>query len=205
VPPETGSINCLNFLPRTIVPGADAIHLTTDGGPYSITLTNLVTGVLTSTGADAEGIYTFTNADNSPIIITNSAPIATLGVTAEGIYANAHGDFSPITITNSGPVATAGDGAAGILAFNRNGVSNSGITIVNSGPIATIGALAYGARADTDGDASPVTLINSGPIATLGVNAIDLFALTRGNGSDVTVSIAVPSRLWASTRSASSP
>ncbi|MFO7982522.1 MAG: matrixin family metalloprotease, partial [Desulfuromonadales bacterium] len=112
-------------------------------------------GAVTTSGADAYGIYTHVGFDND---IVSSGSITTAGKAAHGIFAFLGNGNE---IVSSGTISTSGGDAYGILALGENG------SIISEGEIVTEGKAAHG----LGGSGSGHRLENRGSITTRGDQA----------------------------------
>ena len=152
---------------------------------------NLETGIVTTKGTTAHGVYAFSESGNSESI--NRGVITTQGDSSRGIMAGSYGDGNPATldaeainygtITTSGSRIAGGGSANGMLVFVRRGSARA-VNEVN-GSITTSGT---SDDLTTDGGVAGIS-VSAGFGVTDAPDSSSAEAINRGTVTSATVGI----------------
>lgn len=153
--------------------GNDADAIYSDDTNASITNNN----VINTTGEAADGI----RSEGADAVVDNNGTISTTGdaVIAFGAASGIRTSGANFTVNNSGTISTSGNGSEGIISTGTNATINNSNTITTSG-----NANAYGTSSAIKSDGSDTSINNSGSISTTGNSAVGIEA----SGTDTAIS-----------------
>ena len=144
----------------------------------SLTLTNGVGGVVTTTGVAASGLYAQT--DGGDAILGNQGSVSTSGYQAHGLEARTNSGSLTLTNGADGVITTSGLFGSGLKAESKSGL----ISVDNQGVVTTTGEGGHGieiatARMDPAlAERGDVALVSRGQITTSGVRATGVLVQT---------------------------
>ena len=144
----------------------------------SLTLTNGVGGVVTTTGVAASGLYAQT--DGGDAILGNQGSVSTSGYQAHGLEARTNSGSLTLTNGADGVITTSGLFGSGLKAESKSGL----ISVDNQGVVTTIGEGGHGIEIATGrmdpalAERGDVALVSRGQITTSGVRATGVLVQT---------------------------
>ena len=138
------------------------------GSGGTVSVTNELQGVITTSGARGHGIYAQSIGGGGG---SGGGAGALVGFGGEGAYG---GNGGAVTVTNAGSVTTTGAEARGIYAQSIGGAGGDGGE--------SVGIVAVGGRGSGTSNGSTVTVGNSGKVSTSGVDAEAIYAQSIGGG-----------------------
>lgn len=157
----------------------------TSGGSAGLAAASLSGGTITTTGASAMGLYSWTNgstnAGTSTATMTGGG-IVTSGTSAVGVRAESRGTGAASAVISGGTVqtlnTTASTAAHGVMSVVTNTTSTASSSVVMQGSTAieTRGGESYGIFASTSGRGSATATLNSGTISMSGASSYGAFA-----------------------------
>lgn len=157
----------------------------TSGGSAGLASASLSGGTITTTGASAMGLYSWTNGSTN--VGTSTATmtgggIVTNGTSAVGVRAESRGTGAASAVISGGTVqtlnTTASTAAHGVMSVVANATSTASSSVVMQGSTAieTRGGASHGIFASTSGRGSATATLNSGTISMSGASSYGAFA-----------------------------
>ena len=186
--PPYDALNILNVDPPGIMPasGIAGVDFTaTVAQDITVNVDTSGTAGVSTTGADAEGIFAYQVGGDGDITITSTGNVTTTGTDAEGIFARQDGGDGDISVVSTGNISTAANDANGIDAEQSDGIGN--VSVVSVGNINTTGDESNGIYAVQYGGNGNVNVSSTGNITTQGDESHGIFTYQDDGDGDITI------------------